>query len=63
MSALLDIVSEAREIRDVATAELVKAIRKASEEGRHTGTEIARAAGLSKQRISQILNRNEREGT
>ena len=55
MSALLEIVSEAREIRDAATAELVRAIRRASQEGRHTGREIARAAGMSPQRISQLL--------
>ena len=61
MSALLEIVSEARELRDAATAELTKAIRKASEEGRHTGSEIARAAGLSKQRVSQILKKGNRD--
>lgn len=63
VSALLDIVSEAREIRDAATAELVRAIRKASEEGGHTGTQIAAAARLSKQRVSQLLRegRTDRE--
>lgn len=55
MSALLDIVSEAADMRRAVEAEFLKAVRRASEEGRHTGTEIAKAAGLSKQRISQIL--------
>lgn len=55
MSALLDIVSEAADMRRAVEAEFLKAVRRAHDEGRHTGTEIAKAAGLSKQRISQIL--------
>ena len=61
MSALLEIVSELREVRDSAHAEFVKAIRRAHREGGYSGTEIARAAGLSKQRVSQILRGARRE--
>ena len=65
MSALLEIVAEARELREAAQAAFLTAIRNAAKErdwrGRqvHTGTEIARAAGVSKQRISQILRGDE----
>lgn len=58
MSALLQIVSELRDVREAAEAEFRKAIRQASRGG-HTGAEIARYAGLSKQRISQLLNSQE----
>jgi len=55
VSALLEIVAELRDVRDQATHELNKAIRRASEEGGYSGTQIAKAARLSKQRVSQIL--------
>ena len=55
MSALLEIVSELRDVRDQAVEELRRAILRASREGGHSGREIARAAGVSPQRISQLL--------
>ena len=61
MSALLEIVSELRDVRDTATEELRRAILRASREGGHSGREIARAAGVSPQRVSQILNRGKVE--
>ena len=57
MTALLEIVSELRDVRDSAHAEFLKAIRRAHREGGYSGRAIARAAGLSPQRVSQILNR------
>lgn len=59
MSALLDIVREARDLRDTANVELRRAIVRARSQ--HTLTEIGRAAGLGKQRISQIVNEHKRE--
>lgn len=59
MSALLAIIEELREVRDSATEELRRAILRASREGGHSGREIARAAGVSPQRVSQILNRKD----
>ena len=61
MSALLEIVSELRDVRDQAVEELRRAILRASREGGHSGREIARAAGVSPQRVSQILNRKGKE--
>lgn len=61
MSALLEIVSELRDVRDQAVEELRRAILRASREGGHSGREIARAAGVSPQRVSQILNRGKVE--
>jgi len=55
VSALLAIIEELREVRDSATEELRRAILRASREGGHSGREIARAAGVSPQRISQLL--------
>lgn len=62
MTALLQIVSELRDVREAAEEEFRKAIRQASRGG-HTGAAIARAAGLSKQRISQILTKGEEDDT
>lgn len=59
MSALLDIVREARDLRDTANAELRRAIVRACR--RHTQAEVGEAAGVSKQRISQIVNEDKRE--
>jgi len=61
VSALLEIVSELRDVRDQAVEELRRAILRASREGGHSGREIARAAGVSPQRVSQILNRGKVE--
>lgn len=55
VTALLEIVAELREVRDTAHAEFVAAIKRAHTEGGYSGTTIAKAAGLSKQRISQLL--------
>ena len=61
MTALLAIIEELREVRDQAVEELRRAILRASREGGHSGREIARAAGVSPQRVSQILNRKGKE--
>lgn len=61
MSALLDIVREARDLRDSANVELRRAIIRARSQ--HTLEEIGRAAGLGKQRISQIVNQHREENT
>ena len=61
MSALLEIVSELRDVRDQAIEELRRAILRASREGGHTGRDIAKAAGVSPQRISQVLKQDNRE--
>ena len=60
MSALLEIVSEMRDLRRDAEIAFREAIRRASQEGKHTGREIARAAGMSPQRISQLLREENR---
>ena len=59
MTALLAIIEELREVRDSATEELRRAILRASREGGHSGRQIAAAAGVSPQRISQILKNGE----
>jgi len=55
MTALLEIVAELAAVRRDAEIEFLRAVRRASVEGGYSGTQIARAAGLSKQRVSQIL--------
>ena len=60
MSALLDIVAEARELREAAEANFAKAIVRARA-GRHTLEEIGRAAGLKKAGIAYILRRESGE--
>ena len=59
MSALLDIVREARELREAAEHNFRVAIVRAKSQ--HTLTEIGRAAGLGKARISQIVNQSREE--
>lgn len=60
MSYLLDAVREARELRDAADREWVRALRRASEAG-HSLREIGEAAGLGKTGVRYYLNRPERE--
>lgn len=60
MSALLDIVAEARELRESAEANFAKAIVRARA-GKHTLEEIGRAAGLKKAGVAYILKRERGE--
>jgi DNA-directed RNA polymerase specialized sigma24 family protein len=59
VSALLDIVSEARELMQAAQDEYQKAVRRARAGG-HSLQEIGRAAGITKQSVSKALRREER---
>lgn len=60
MSALLDIVAEARELREAAEREWRNAIVRARA-GKHTLEEIGRAAGLKKAGVAYILKRERGE--
>lgn len=55
-TTLLEIVSEARELRDAAEREWRNAIVRARA-GRHTLEEIGRAAGLKKAGVAYVLKR------
>jgi transposase-like protein len=57
----LQIVSDARELRDAAALELRRAIGRASEAG-HSVREIARAAGWKNPNAAHYYIRKEREG-
>lgn len=59
-TTLLEIVSEARTLRDEAIRELALAIVRARA-GRHTLEEIGRAAGLKKAGVAYVLKREARE--
>lgn len=61
MSALLDAVREARELRDAAATELRRAIGRASQAG-HSVREIARAAGWKNPNAAYYYIRKERDG-
>lgn len=58
MSALLDVLAEARELRDAARHEFERAVIRASEEGRHSLRQIAGAAGVSVMGVRYILNKH-----
>lgn len=59
MSYLLDAVREARELRDAADREWIRALRRASEGG-HSLREIGDAAGLGKTGVRYYLTLPER---
>ena len=59
MTALLQIVSDAREIRDQAEREFRLAICRAKE--RHSFREVAAAAGMTRAGVQHVLRRHREE--
>jgi hypothetical protein len=59
MSALLDAVAEARELRQTSEREFRSALVEAREQ--HTVVEIAHAAGITRQGVSYLLRRERGE--
>lgn len=59
MTALLEILQEARELRDTAEREFRLALRRASEQ--HTLRELAGVTGLTRQGVHYLLRREREE--